>query len=469
MHGLPQKIGQILSLADLDDASPFALLPEQGAAAPASDSFAWIEDALGAPLASAFATLDPRGSAASLGQVHAGTLRDGRKVAVKIQYPDIADSIGADLAALGMLAAPLSGARGGFDLESYRGELRAHLLAELDYAREAATLRRFAERAAAIPGLATPAPIDGLCTPRLLTMTWVDGDPVAATDAWPAPARAEAALALVRFFLHGCFHWHEVHADPHAGNLRFALAGGRARTGVVDFGCVKALDPGAAAILRHLAEDGDALSPDDALAAYLGLGFDARLVTPMAARLPAVTRVLFEPFHTDGPYDPAGWRLSARLADVLGDDRWTFRVAGPASLLFLIRAFHGVVAYATRLGARFSWRRALLDTPGHTQASDALRRSPALAAAAPDQDSTMRSHSLKVQVTRAGQSVALLTFPAAAVDHLNDLVPDEHRTRIAGRGLDLPAVSRELASRGYPPGDVVALEDGDASIRVWLE
>ncbi|MEZ5291499.1 MAG: AarF/UbiB family protein [Vicinamibacterales bacterium] len=469
MHGLPQKIGQILSLADLDDASPYALLPEQGTAAPASDSFTWIEDALGRPIASVFASLDPHGAAASLGQVHAGTLLDGRTVAVKIQYPDVADSVDADLAALGMLAAPLSGARGGFDLASYRGELRTHLLAELDYVREAATLSRFAQRASAIPGLATPVPVDGLCTPRLLTMTWVDGDSVAVTDTWPAPARAEAALALVRFFLHGCFHWHEVHADPHAGNLRFALADGRPRTGVVDFGCVKTLDPAAAATLRRLAEDGHALSADEALEAYLGLGFDARLVTPMAARLPAVTRVLFEPFHTDGPYDPEGWRLSARLAEVLGDDRWTFRVAGPASLLFLIRAFHGVVAYATRLGAGFSWRRALLDTPRHTQASGASRPSAAPAAAAPDQDTTMRSHSLKVQVTRGGQSVALLTFPAAAVDHLNDLVPDEHRARIAGRGLDLPAVSRSLASRDYPPGEVVSLDDGDARIRVWLE
>lgn len=462
MRGLPQKIGQILSLADLNgDASPYGALTERAPAAPAGDAFGWIEDALGAPVARVFAALDRDGVAASLGQVHAGRLHDGRRVAVKVQYPGVAEALDADLAALGLLAVPLSGGPG-FDLRAYRRELRARLLEELDYEAEAATLRRMAARAEAVPGLITPAPVDEYCRPRLLTMSWIEGGPVQTTADWPLAARHAAAQTLVDAFVRGCFEWREVHADPHAGNVRFDRRGGKTTVGLIDFGCVKQIAEGDAARLRQLAEDGADLSAAAALESYGALGFDVARLEPMADRLPAVTRVLFEPFQTGGPFDVARWRLSERLAETLGEHRWTFRAAGPASLLFLIRALHGVVAYTRTLDAQIDWATALRS----------LERPQTPAATTPPRDAgdpVMHTRSLFVQVTRAGQQVARLSFPAKAVDFLADLVPDEHRARIAARGLDVDALARDTARRGYPPGEVVALCDGDTTIRVWLD
>ena len=104
LRGLPQKIGQILSLGDLDgDGGAFDALTESADAAPASESFRWIERELGRPTGAAFAELDPRGMAASLAQVHRGVLHDGRAVAVKVQYPNLASGLDVDLAALGWL------------------------------------------------------------------------------------------------------------------------------------------------------------------------------------------------------------------------------------------------------------------------------------------------------------------------------------------------------------------------------
>lgn len=462
MRGLPQKIGQILSLADLEDeASPFDALPERAPAVPLGEASVWIERELGRPLDSVFASLDHRGSAASLGQVHRATLLDGRQVAVKIQFPDVAGAVDADLAALGMLARPLSAQARGFDLDAYRAELRGRLLEELDYLREADTLRRFAARAATIPNLTIPVPIDALCTPRLLTMEWVPGGPVNDTAAWATSERDAAGLALVRTFVHGCFAWAEVHADPHAGNVRFARTPSP-QTGVIDFGCVKALGPADGAALRALATT-DRLHPDDALALYADLGFDAARLAPIAGRLPDATAVLFEPFRVDAPVDVRAWRPGPRLAEVLGDDRWSFRLAGPASALFLIRAFHGVVAHVRALGARVSWRAALDEVPC-IETRPVARPAPARLPEIP-----MTSHSLVVLVNRDGRQVARLSFPAGAVDHLADLVPEEHRTRIEAHGVDVAAVARDAARRGYAPGELLAATFDETSIRVWLE
>ncbi len=471
MRGLPQKIGQILSLGELDtDTSVYAGLTDAAEQVPAAESFAWIAREIGAPVAQVFRRLDARGAAASLGQVHRGELHDGREVAVKVQFPGVRESLDADLSALGWLAVPLSAKHSGFDLDNYRDQMRRSLLRELDYELEAATLRRFAARTGQVTGLVIPAPVDQFCTPRLITMSWVNGDRVQATKHWPEPARREAALALLRVFLRGCFVWRELHADPHAGNFRFERQDHHVQVGVIDFGCVKFLSAHDSDGLRRLAQDTADLTDDELLDTYVGLGFDRLLLEPMAGRLRAVTAVLFEPFHTQGPYDARRWRLSDRLAAVLGDDRWNFRFAGPASLLFLIRAFQGLVQYMRAFEAVVDWRHELLAMP---RAMAPARPHP-LAACPPPADHPggsrlMQASSLRLRVVRNGEPVVQLSFSAAAVEHLPDLVPEEFRGRIEGRGINLRALADRVVAEGYPPGEMFSLTEGDRMVRVWLE
>ena len=92
-----------------------------------------------------FSEIEPHGRAASLGQVHRATLRDGRTVAIKVQYPGIRQAVEADLKMLGWLSKPVGDLRRGFDLTDYRGAIRDSLDEELDYVREAEHQRRYAE------------------------------------------------------------------------------------------------------------------------------------------------------------------------------------------------------------------------------------------------------------------------------------------------------------------------------------
>lgn len=469
MRGLPHKIGQILSLAEMGGEDPsFADLAHGTAAVPARDAFTWIARELGRPIETVFRSLAEDGSAASLAQVHSGVLRDGRPVAVKIQYPDAHDALEADLAFLGVLGSSLSPQRSGFDPRSYRAEMRRNLLEELDYTREVATLGRFAHRCTEIEGLTTPVPVTSLCTPRLIVMSWVDGQRIDDARAWPLQCRRDAARILLRQFLRGCFVWREMHADPHAGNLRFSRRGDDVEVGMLDFGCVKTLTPLESDALWRLAEDGHAMSGSELLTAYLDLGFNRALIEPIAGRLADATRVLFEPFHVDRPFDPRQWRLSERLADALGDDRWNFRFAGPATLIFLIRAFQGLVTYVNALDAQLSWREELLAVQRSTQ-----RRCVAVPATAPaplpsDADSNMQATALHIQVLRAGEQTVRLTFAATAAERLSDLVPFELQDALHARGIDLARVAARAVESGYQPMDLFALDEGEKSVRVWL-
>jgi len=467
LRGLPQKIGQIVSLLELGgEASPFAPLGEAAPPVPAREAFRWIADELGAPVESIFRALDERGAAASLGQVHRGVLADGRDVAVKVQFPDVRSALDADLAAIGWLAAPLSAKRSGFDLREYQRELRASLLRELDYGLEVQALRSAAARRREIPGLLTPDPVEAWCTSRVLTMTWIAGDRIEAVADWPEPDRQAAATILLRFFLRGCFTWGSLHADPHPGNVRFVRSGADVQVGVLDFGCTRELGARERQALYQLCANGTALGEVELLEAYRVLGFNPDLLAPIEGRLREVTRILCEPFHTDGPFDVRSWSISARLADTLGDDRWNFRFAGPAALIFFIRAVQGLITYLTSLGARLDWRRELLSLPVSARPSASEPGSLVSSSGVRMPDTALR---LRIRVVRGGTPVAQLAFGTGAVGHLADLVPEDMIDRIRARGLSLDAIAAETVARGCPPGELFTLAEDDLTVRVWIE
>ena len=125
-----------------------------------------------------------------------------------------------------------------------------------------------------------------------------------------------------------------------------------------DFGCVyQPSDDERLALLRLIrATISGSESP---YPLFLKLGFNAEYLEPLADKLPALCRVLFDPLVAEYAYDMADWRLDERVADILGDDRWNFRIAGPPALVFLLRTFHGLTHYLSGLGTPVRWRQAI--------------------------------------------------------------------------------------------------------------
>lgn len=467
LHGLPQKIGQILALSELSTPEQvYTPLTEMRAALESDAAFAEMEHELGCKLSACFSHIEPAGIAASFAQVHRAVLKDGRPVAIKLQYPQISQTLRLDLQALGWLTAPVGGLKRGFDLAGYRREVGQMLTTELDYRHEAHMLKSFFEWTRTWETVQVPEVIDELSGARLLTMTWLEGAPFAGTHDWSVAERQQLGTTLLRLFLTSCFVWHTLHGDPHPGNYRFMRRAGQPIVGLLDFGCVKQLGSVVVEALSGLLQDvlTNRLAQAQVLARYQALGFNLALLEPLAPRLPALSRILFEPFVAPQPYQLAEWKLGARVAALLGEERWNFRCAGPPDLIYFMRAYQGLIQYLQAVAVPLNWRRTLEEVwqpPIGAPAPITARRT--------STEITMKSQALCIQVTENGETRVKLTFRASAAAHLPELVPDELLPQLAARAIDLHRLAQDASRRDFAPGELFVLQEEHKTVRVWLE
>jgi ubiquinone biosynthesis protein len=223
------KLGQLLSTrVDLLPAAyidALTRLQDQVEPFPFDEVEKIVISELGVRISKAFSEFDPRPTAsASLGQVHLARLRDGQRVAVKVQRPGIRDAVFSDIEALDELADFLDrhtefGKR--YQFGQMLEEFRKSLLRELDYRQEAHNLTTFHQNMAKYPRIIVPLPIDHYCTARVLTMQYVSGKKVTemsplARMEFDGNALAEEVFRayLEQILVHGFFH-----ADPHPGNV----------------------------------------------------------------------------------------------------------------------------------------------------------------------------------------------------------------------------------------------------------
>ncbi|MFT5051415.1 MAG: putative unusual protein kinase regulating ubiquinone biosynthesis (AarF/ABC1/UbiB family) [Chlamydiales bacterium] len=466
LRGLPQKMGQILSMADdAEVASAFGSLGADAEPVSFDQLRPVIESAWGHAAEERLAEIDPAGHAASLGQVHHARLLDGSEVAIKVQYPGIDKAIDADLKMLGWISEPLGGLKRGFELPAYRETIRAGLAEELDYEQEADNQRQYA-RCAAGPGLIVPEVVDELSSKRVLVTRWEDGVTLQEARTWEPEQRAALARTLVEHFLVMLFEHGLVHADPHPGNYRFRQTPDGPRVVLYDFGSVHRVpDKERLALLRLIHDTFN--TPDcDPYPLFIQLGFGAETLEPLRHRLPALCHVLFAPFGSKGAFDIAGWDRSEKVSDILGDDRWNFRISGPARLLFLMRAFHGLVFYLRELDAPVRWSK--YSQPHVEREADAMRKL-VLPVEADTQTTfaTLAEH-LLIRVTDDGKVKVQLSLPANAVERIDSLLAEDVRQRIDERGIKLPELLKRVRSNQYAPQELFRLEEGTKVIEVWL-
>src|SRR5215470_12793334 len=194
MKGVLMKIGQMASYVDegLSPSVRRTLSRLQDSVPPMSAKLAasMVEAELGLPPERAFAQWDPEPiAAASIGQVHRAITRDGRAVAVKVQYPGIAEAIAADLDNVSLLRRMLRITAPAQDVDALLAELRERVLEELDYRREADNQRLFASYYDGHPTIVVPGIIGELSTRRVVTSELADGARFAELAGWSQEER----------------------------------------------------------------------------------------------------------------------------------------------------------------------------------------------------------------------------------------------------------------------------------------
>jgi HPt (histidine-containing phosphotransfer) domain-containing protein len=364
--------------------------------------------------------------------------------------------------------------RRGFDLNAYRHEIGAMLRTELDFHHEAAATTEFRHHIGADPDLAdhveTPVVIPELSNDRLLVTTWLKGGHFSEVGNWSVPFRHHLATTLLRLFLRSCFEWGQIHADPHPGNYRFRLRDHRPVIGLLDFGCVKRIPDALAAGFHQLITEGAAQTIDEQRAReiHLAMGFNAELLQPLDGRLAELSRLLFVPFTKDEPFDISRWQVRDSIAELLGEHRMNYRLAGPPEMIYLLRSFQGLLHYLKALNTPVNWYRLFRETRMNELAGSPPV-APIVSAPTADNKGGMLSETLHISVTENGSQKVALCFGAGAAANLADLVPGDLRPKLEQRGIRLADIAINARQNQFAPGELFLLTDGPKSVRVWLD
>ena len=249
MKGAAMKVGQVLSVLDAgivpeefqaDFQAKLAELRDNAPKVSFASMQKVIESDLGERLRTVFSDFNPEPiAAASIGQVYEAVLAEnGRKVAVKVQYPGVAAAVRADMKNLGMILRVAKRVAPGMDAKAMGQEITERVLEELDYELEAANQRTLARVHRGHPFIVIPDVIPGLSRERVLVTEFVEGTGFEALKERPQGERDRIGEILYRFYFGCLFRHHQFSGDPHPGN---SLLLGDGRMAFFDFGLFKSM------------------------------------------------------------------------------------------------------------------------------------------------------------------------------------------------------------------------------------
>jgi predicted unusual protein kinase regulating ubiquinone biosynthesis (AarF/ABC1/UbiB family) len=297
-------------------------------------------------------------AAASLGQVHRAVAKDGRRLACKLQYPDMDAAVQNDVQQFKTLLMLQRGFDSTIDTTDIGKEIAARLSEELDYVREAAHMRLYTIMLADREDIAVPEPVPTLSTKRLLTMTWLDGKPIADYVDADLKTRNGIATALFKAWWRPFARHGVIHGDPHLGNYTVRTDGG---INLLDYGCVRTFAPafveGVIGLFRALQKKDDAL----AAKSYRAWGFK-KLTPELVGVLNLWARFIFNPLLDDrirlvDDGVPAAEYGMKQANEVHAKLKKLGGIKPPREFVFMDRAAVGLGGAMIRMGARLNFNK----------------------------------------------------------------------------------------------------------------
>jgi len=362
LKGPLMKVGQIL--ATVPDLIPEEYSRElkqlQSNAPPMGWAFVKrrMKAELGPDWESRFKTFEHEAcAAASLGQVHKAISLDGQELACKIQYPDMASAVEADLKQLKMVFAIYRRYDKAIDPSEIHAELSERLREELDYERELRQMDLYAHMHANEPMIHVPRGYADVSSKRLLSMEWLSGAPMMSFTDMSLEMRNSVALNMFRAWYVPFYNYGIIHGDPHLGNYTVRDDGS---INLLDFGCIRVFPPD---FVRAVIDLYKALRDDDeelAVTAYKTWGF-ANLDRDMIDTLNIWARFLYGPLLKDevrSIQEEGGTQYGASVAAKVHKAlREKGGVRPPREFVLMDRAAIGLGSVFTYLNAEINWHR----------------------------------------------------------------------------------------------------------------
>jgi predicted unusual protein kinase regulating ubiquinone biosynthesis (AarF/ABC1/UbiB family) len=369
MKGAAMKLGQFASFIDTDflpDESREIYQEQLAKLRTSAPPMPWekVEKVLdeeyeGEPLAELFAEIEHEAfAAASIGQVHRAELPDGRRVAVKIQYPGIAEALDADLRNAGTIVRLARALAPGLDAKAIAEELRERVMEELDYEYEAQNQRSFSRAYRDHPFIYVPDVMARLSRRRVLVTELVEGLDFEQVKELPHEERSRFGEIVFRGSFGSIYHLRHFNADPHPGNYILMADG---RVAFLDFGMTKKLDHEQIVLEQRVIDAAFHNDPERFRAALHELGFIKNPSKLDAERLMEHMMAVSGWFVEDREIEISAKRVM-KIIESTNDPRSEYydlmrRESMPADELMGRRMEIGVVAVLGQLRAKRNWHR----------------------------------------------------------------------------------------------------------------
>ena len=389
LRGAAMKVGQLMSM-DAGDLLPpevadiLARLRADAVPMPMSQVVSVLEANWGNGWNRRFARFSfTPVAAASIGQVHLGRTKDGREIAVKIQYPGVRASINSDVDNVATLLRVSGLLPKGMDIAPLLEDAKHQLHAEADYLQEAASLCRYGVLLAGADQYALPEMHADLTTENVLAMTCMGGVPIESLVSKPQEERDHVTALLMQLLFREIFEFRLVQTDPNFANYRYDLESRQLI--LLDFGATREYGAAMADSYRRIMfagagadNDADARVEIDEAASAIGY---FRPDTPQRQRdaVIALFMLACEPLRHVGAYDFGTSDLSLRVRDAgfAFQKEKEFRHVPPTDALFLHRKLGGLYLLAARLKARVDVRAMLLAFDPSSVAAQGYSEKPA--------------------------------------------------------------------------------------------
>ena len=369
MKGAAMKVGQLASFVDTE------FLPEEyreiyqeqmAMLRSSAEPMAWdkvskvlAEEYQGERVSELFADIEEEAfAAASIGQVHRAELHDGRRVAVKIQYPGVAEALEADLANVGTIVRLAKALAPGLEPKAIATELRERVLEELDYEFEAQNQRSFSRAYRGHPFIYVPDVLTRLSRRRVLVTEYVEAADFEAVKQLDAETRSRFGEIVFRFAFGSIYHLQHFNADTHPGNYLLMDDG---RVAFLDFGMTKRLDIEQIELEQVAVDAAVHKDPEGLRLALADLGFVKNPSKLDAERLMEAVMIVGGWYLEDREYEVSARRV-AKVIEITTDPRSDYfsllrRETVPASELMGRRMETGVLACLAQLRAKRNWHR----------------------------------------------------------------------------------------------------------------
>ncbi len=367
LKGPLMKVAQLL--ATIPDAMPEEYVAELAQLQSNAPSMGWpfvrrrMRAELGPDWRARFAEFSREAAAAaSLGQVHRAVAHDGAALACKLQYPDMGSAVEADLQQLKLIFAIYRRYDRAIDTREVHAEIALRLREELDYERERRHMDLYNAMLRRESGVHVPVARPELSTGRLLTMTWLDGEPMMDWIGRSIEARNRVAQNMFRAWYVPLYYYGVIHGDPHLGNYTLRADG---TINLLDYGCIRVFPP---RFVTGVIELYHALRTDDrarAVHAYETWGF-TELANDMIDVLNLWAEFVYSPILEDRARRiQEGDSRGAYGQDVAFKVHRELRARGgvrlPREFVYMDRAAIGLGSVFLHLKAEVNWHRLFED------------------------------------------------------------------------------------------------------------